>query len=134
MVGALQGPADRDERAGARHAAGERAQRFRRDPGQLRGPLRSLGAPVVEAEHVAFEPLEADAVSVQERPVVQPLGDQRVRETEHHGGVGPGDERMPLDGQKLRQVVAHGAEEDELHAAVGGGAQVLPHGMSAQAA
>ena len=101
---------------------------------QLRGPLGRFGHAVVKAEHVALEPVEADAVAVQKRPVVPSLGDQCVCECQHHGRVGAGRHRMPLNGQKLREVVAHGAEQHEVDPAVGRGAQVVAHGMAAQAA
>ena len=88
-------------------------------PGDARGPGRVLRLAVVLAHEVAAELLEADRVALEERRVVQPFRDQRVRQPEHDRGVGAGDRRQPFGLELVGLVGAHRADVDELDAAAG---------------
>ncbi len=113
VLGALQPPAHRDERAPFRHAAGEAAQRVRGDAADRLGPLGRLGLPVGVAEHVRDEPVAANRVALDELGVVQALGHDHVREREHRRDIGPGHDRVPGRVDVGWQVAAQRTEQLE---------------------
>ena len=102
-----------------RHAARELADGLGVDPGDARGPGRVLRLAVVLAHEVAAEFFEADGVALQERRVVQPFGDQRVRQSDHDRGVGAGNRRQPFGLEFVGLIGAQRADIDEFDAASG---------------
>ena len=79
MIGTLDRPGHRDHRACARHAPCQGAQGPGVDPADPGGPVRILGLAVRLAHQVAAEGFPSRAIAVQERLIVQPLGQQCIR-------------------------------------------------------
>ena len=134
VLDALERVVDVDQGPLRGHAPGERADARRGNLGQPLGPLRRLRAAVGGAEHVGLEALESDAVTREERAVVQAFADKRVRQRQHDGDVGARHDRQPLGADEPGQVVAQRAQQHELGAALSCRAQVITRRMPGGAA
>ena len=134
VFGALQRPADRDQRAPGRHLAGQRADPLGRDPGQGGGPRRGLRHAVSLAAEITREPRVAHRVPVQEAAVGQVFLVEHVAQGEHERGVGAGHGGDPLGAQVSIGVAAQRADRDQPAAARRRGRQRLSHGVPGDAA
>ena len=134
VLGALQRPADRDQRAPGRHLAGQRADPLGRDAGQGGRPLRGLRHAVGVTAHIGREPRVAHRVPVQEAAIGEPFGVQDVAQREHQRGVGAGHRSDPFGAQAGVGVAAQRADRDQPASARHGGRQRRGHGVPADAA
>ena len=116
MIGALERPADSDQRAMLGHAAREIADGVGRKRGDLRSPVRILCDAVAFPCDVGSEFLPPDAMGAQEAFIVQVLGDQRMREREHQRRIRIRARRQPCSVQEVCGIVLDGADGNELHA------------------
>ena len=128
VLGALQRPGRGDHRPPRRHASREIAHRRGRHAGDL---LRPLGRPVAERRE---ERLDPGTAAIEERAVVQVLGDEHVAEREHDRGVGRGPQADALRAQAGMDVVVDRAEQHDLHAAPRARREVLADGVARDAA
>jgi hypothetical protein len=106
VLGALQGPAHRNEGAPARDRARQFAHPAGRNRGQGFRPGSVLRLAVVRAQQIVPKALEADAVAGEEVFVVQPLDQQRVAQGQDQRGVAARPYRDPFGADVLRQVAA----------------------------
>ena len=134
VLGPLQRPADRDQRAPGRQLAGQRADPLRRDAGQGGRPRRGLRHAVGITTKVGREPRVAHRVPVQEPAIGEPFGVQDVAEREHQRGVGAGHRRDPFRAQAGVGVAAQRADRDDPASARHRGRQRRGHGVPADAA
>ncbi len=134
VLGALQRPADRDQRAPGRHLAGQPADPLGRDTGQGGRPRRGLRHAVDVTAHVGREPRVAHRVAVQEAPIGESLGVQHVAQREHQRDVAPGHRSDPFGAQGSVGVAAQRADRDQPAAARHGGRQRRSRGVAADAA
>ena len=112
-VGALDRPADADQRARRCHPTREAANCLGRYPGNTCGPVGVAGGSVRPAEKVGGQPVEPGAIAGEETGVVQPFVQQCVREPQHHREVGIGPDGKPLGPDVVRRVVADRTDAHE---------------------
>ena len=113
----LQRVRNRDERALRCHLARKRAQIVGRYSGVALRPFCGFGYAIVLAEHVCDETICAVTEPFEKRRVVQPLGDERVRQAEHHGHVAERRKRIPARLCFRHDVVSQRRKVRDLHAA-----------------
>ena len=111
VLDSLQRPGDRDQGPARRHLACQMAYLAGLDAADRRGPGCVLDDAVCRSRQVALEGVVSGGAAVQELAVVQSLRCQGVREAEHQGGIGRGDQRIPPGVQLSGQVRADGADQ-----------------------
>lgn len=115
MVGALQRPGSGRHRPRIRHLPRQTADRLGGDAGDRRRPIRILRLAIPLAGQVGEDALETIAVARNKSLVVATLGNQRMRQGQHHRRIGIGPDRDPLGPRRVRPILANAADIDDPH-------------------
>lgn len=132
--GALQGPADGDERTACGELTGKRANPAGVEAGDLSRPFGGLGRAVGLALQVGRELVEATAAAGEEIDVGVAGGEDLAGDADEQGGVGVGSDGPPFGADPVWNVVASWRDVHNAGAAVLQSLQVLAQHMATHAA